>query len=225
METELADAPITPTTRSGLRMIGCSPLEHRISDVSFWISAWTNVSDCSSAYVSREHVSRIRVPSVMLGSSSGSLLIWSSAYSMASIRWIPFSFLISPHAWPKGPLECTGKSPPSVMSPGILIECGCECWCAIKAGLTHTEKIHRRHDKVGERRLLQLGCSLSSNNINGGEWDAMTRLGFTASVHPRRKKPVNDRRNKMSCGFIFYYKSKTVVLCSLVFCHAIPIKH
>lgn len=65
----------------------------------------------------------------MLGSRSGSLLIWSRAYSMASIRWIPFSFLISPQGTPTGPRECTGNSPPSLMSPSILMEWGwVPCW-------------------------------------------------------------------------------------------------
>lgn len=122
MDTELAEAPMTPTTRSGFGMMGGSPLEHRTSELSFWMRAWTKVRDCSSAYVSLEHVSSILAPRVMLGSRSGSLLIWSSAYNMASIRWIPFSFLISPHGTPAGPLECTGKSPPRVMSPSIFME-------------------------------------------------------------------------------------------------------
>ncbi|TNN67347.1 hypothetical protein EYF80_022454 [Liparis tanakae] len=112
MDTELPEAPITPTTLSGLGRMGGSPLEQRTSEVSFWMRAWTKVSDCSRAYVSLEQVSRIRAPSVMLGSRSGSLLIWSKAYSKASNRWTPFSLLISPQGTPAGPRECTGNSPP-----------------------------------------------------------------------------------------------------------------
>lgn len=49
MDTELPDAPITPTTFSGLTKTGGSPLVHLTSEVSFWMSAWTKVRDCSSA--------------------------------------------------------------------------------------------------------------------------------------------------------------------------------
>ncbi len=142
MDTELAEAPMTPTTRSGFGMIGGSPLEHRTSELSFWMRAWTKVRDCSSAYVSLEHVSSILAPRVMLGSRSGSLLIWSIAYNMASIRWIPFSFLISPHGTPAGPLECTGKRPPRVMSPSIFMEWG---WVSEEAQVSGVNPIITIH--------------------------------------------------------------------------------
>lgn len=125
IDTELADAPITPTTLSGLVMMGGPPLRHFTSVESFSINAWTNVSDCSRAWVSREHVSRILAPRVILGSSSLSLLIRSRANNMASSLWIPFSFFSSPQALPSFPLACTGKSPPRDMSPSIRIELRC----------------------------------------------------------------------------------------------------
>lgn len=125
IDTELADAPITPTTLSGLVMMGGPPLRHLTSVESFSISAWTNVSDCSRAWVSREQVSRIRAPRVILGSSSLSLLIRSRANNMASSLWIPFSFFSSPQALPSFPLACTGNSPPRDMSPSMRIELRC----------------------------------------------------------------------------------------------------
>lgn len=142
MDTELPEAPITPTTLSGLGMMGGSPFEQRTSELSFWMRAWTKVSDCSRAYVSLEQVSRIRAPKVMLGSKSGSLLIWSKAYSMASSRWIPFSFLTSPQGTPAGPRECTGNRPPKVMSPSILMDWGwVPCW-AQEPGLIPISSTH-----------------------------------------------------------------------------------
>ncbi|KAF3855526.1 hypothetical protein F7725_016249 [Dissostichus mawsoni] len=45
---------------------------------------------------------------------------------MASSRWIPFSFLMSPHGTPGTPRACTGKSPPSVTSPSTRIEWGAQ---------------------------------------------------------------------------------------------------
>lgn len=78
----------------------------------------------------------------MLGSRSGSLLIWSKAYIMASNRWIPFSFLTSPQGTPAGPRECTGNSPPKVMSPSILMDWGwVPCW-AHEPGLVATSSTH-----------------------------------------------------------------------------------
>lgn len=125
IDTELAEAPITPTTRSGLVMMGGPPLRHLTSVESFSIRAWTNVSDCSRAWVSREQVSRIRAPRVILGSSSLSLLMRSRANSMASSLWIPFSFFSSPQALPSFPLAWTGKRPPREMSPSMRIELRC----------------------------------------------------------------------------------------------------
>lgn len=122
METELEDAPITPTILSGLVKTGGSPFAQRTSEPSRSMSAWTKVSDCSRAYVSREQVSRIRAPSVTLGNSSGSLLMRSMAKSMASSRWMPFSFFSSPQGTPRSPRECTGKRPPRMMSPSIRME-------------------------------------------------------------------------------------------------------
>lgn len=122
IDTELAEAPITPTTLSGLVMMGGPPLRHLTSVESFSINAWTNVSDCSRAWVSREQVSRMRAPRVILGSSSLSLLMRSRANSMASSLWIPFSFFNSPQALPSFPLAWTGNRPPKDMSPSIRIE-------------------------------------------------------------------------------------------------------
>lgn len=74
---------------------------------------------------------------------------------------------------------------------------------------------------MGEWRPVQLGCSLRSNNGDGGEWDAMARLGFTASVHPRPKEPVNDITKMMSRGLIFHHGDKiTAVFSSLLPCHS-----
>ncbi len=142
MDTELAEAPMTPTTRSGFGMIGGSPLDiEHLSCPSGWGPGqrWGTVS---SAYVSLEHVSSILAPRVMLGSRSGSLLIWSIAYNMASIRWIPFSFLMSPHGTPAGPLECTGKRPPRVMSPSIFMEWG---WVSEEAQVSGVNPIITIH--------------------------------------------------------------------------------
>lgn len=122
METELADAPITPTILSGLAKTGGSPFAQRTSEPSRSMSAWTKVSDCSRAYVSREQVSRMRAPRVTLGSSSGSLLMRSMAKSMASSRWMPFSFFSSPQGTPRSPRACTGNRPPRMMSPSIRME-------------------------------------------------------------------------------------------------------
>lgn len=122
MDTELADAPITPTILSGLAKTGVSPFAQRTSEPSRSMSAWTKVSDCSRAYVSREQVSRMRAPRVTLGSSSGSLLMRSMANSMASNRWMPFSFFSSPQGTPRSPRVCTGKRPPRMMSPSIRTE-------------------------------------------------------------------------------------------------------
>lgn len=122
IDTELAAAPITPTILSGLVKIGGSPLAQRTSDPSLSIKACTNVRDCSRAYVSLEQVSKIRAPSVMLGNSSGSLLIRSMANIMASKRWMPFSFFSSPHGVPRSPLACTGNNPPSIISPSSRME-------------------------------------------------------------------------------------------------------
>lgn len=125
MDTELDEAPMTPTTRSGLVMMGGPPLRHLTSVLSFSMSACTKVSDCSRAWVSREHVSRMRAPSVMLGSSSLSLLMRSSANSIASSRWMPFSFFSSPQALPSWPRACTGNRPPREMSPSMRMELRC----------------------------------------------------------------------------------------------------
>lgn len=74
---------------------------------------------------------------------------------------------------------------------------------------------------MGEWRLVQLGCSMRSNNEDGGEWDAMARLSFTARIHPRPKEPAKDKRKMMSCGFfkIFLSRAQKQPLCSLVYCH------
>lgn len=125
MDTELEEAPITPTTLSGLVMMGEPPPWHLTSVPSFSISAWTKVSDCSSACVSREQVSRIRAPSVILGRSSWSLLMRSKAKSMASRRWMPFSFFSSPQGFPLWPRAWTGNRPPREMSPSMRIEFRC----------------------------------------------------------------------------------------------------
>ncbi len=125
IDTELDDAPMTPTTLSGLVMMGDPPPWHFTSVPSFSMSAWTNVRDCSRAWVSREHVSRTRAPSVMFGSSSWSLLMRSRAKSIASRRWIPFSFFSSPQGLPSWPREWTGNRPPNEMSPSIRIEFRC----------------------------------------------------------------------------------------------------
>lgn len=63
---------------------------------------------------------------------------------------------------------------------------------------------------MGEWRLVQLGCSMRSNNEDGGEWDAMARLSFTARIHPRPKEPAKDKRKMMSCGFFkkLYHERK-----------------
>ena len=122
MDTELAAAPITPTILSGLVKMGGSPLAQRTSEPSLSIKACTNVRDCSRAYVSLEHVSKIRAPSVMLGSSSGSLLIRSMANIMASKRWMPFSFFSSPQGVPRSPREWIGNNPPRMMSPSSRME-------------------------------------------------------------------------------------------------------
>lgn len=84
----------------------------------------------------------------MLGSRSGSLLIWSKAYSMASSRWIPFSLLISPQGTPAGPRACTGNSPPRVMSPSILMDWGwVPCW-ANEPGMIPTSRTHSSPDHI-----------------------------------------------------------------------------
>lgn len=127
METELEDAPTTPTTLSGLVMIGGLPPRHLTSVLSFSIRAWTKVSDCSKAWVSLEQVSRMRAPSVILGSRLLSLLMRSRAKSMASSLCMPFSFLSSPHGFPSWPLACTGKSPPKEISPSMRMEFRCVC--------------------------------------------------------------------------------------------------
>lgn len=125
MDTELDEAPITPTTLSGLVMMGEPPPWHLTSVPSFSMSAWTKVRDCSRAWVSREHVSRIRAPRVIFGKSSWSLLIRSNAKSMASRRWIPFSFFSSPQAFPLWPRAWTGNRPPREMSPSMRMEFRC----------------------------------------------------------------------------------------------------
>lgn len=127
METELEEAPMTPTTLSGLVMIGAPPPRHLTSVPSFSIRACTKVSDCSKAWVSLEQVSRTRAPSVMLGSRLLSLLMRSRAKSMASSLCIPFSFFSSPHGLPSWPLACTGKSPPKEISPSMRMEFKCVC--------------------------------------------------------------------------------------------------
>lgn len=127
METELEEAPMTPTTLSGLVMMGAPPPRHLTSDPSFSIRACTKVSDCSRAWVSLEQVSRIRAPSVMLGSRLLSLLMRSRAKSMASSLCMPFSFFSSPHGLPSWPLACTGKSPPKEISPSMRMEFKCVC--------------------------------------------------------------------------------------------------
>lgn len=127
METELEEAPITPTTLSGLVIMGAPPPRHLTSVPSFSIRACTKVRDCSKAWVSLEQVSRIRAPSVMLGSRLLSLLMRSRAKSMASSLCIPFSFFSSPHGFPSCPLACTGKSPPKEISPSMRIEFKCVC--------------------------------------------------------------------------------------------------
>lgn len=74
---------------------------------------------------------------------------------------------------------------------------------------------------MGEWQLVQLGCRLRSNSEDGGEWIAMARLGFTASVHPRPKEPVNDITKMMSCRLIFHHEGKiSVVFSSLLLCHS-----
>ena len=83
---------------------------------------WIKFKVLSSATVSLEHVSYTSRPSLTLPSNEEFLLTWSTAYSIASRRWMPSLSWTLPHA-ACAPLSCTGTSPPRTMSPLIAIEC------------------------------------------------------------------------------------------------------
>lgn len=154
MDTELEEAPITATTLSGLVMMGDPPPWHFTSVPSFSMRAWTKVRDCSRAWVSREHVSRIRAPRVMLGSNSWSLLMRSRAKSMASRRWMPFSFFSSPQGFPLWPRAWTGNRPPREMSPSMRMEFRCVWPGPLGLAANATKKRLRKISKDKQKHMV-----------------------------------------------------------------------
>ncbi len=88
---------------------------------TFVSEARTNSSDCSSAYVSFEQVSRMWAPNVTPGKIWSSWLILSRASSIASSLWIPLCALIRPQSWAPSPFWWTGNRPPITRSPSITI--------------------------------------------------------------------------------------------------------
>lgn len=186
METELEEAPTTPTTLSGLVMIGEPPPRHFTSVLSFSIRACTKVSDCSKAWVSLEQVSRMRAPSVMFGNRLLSLLMRSRAKSIASSLWMPFSFLSSPHGFPSWPLACTGKSPPKDISPSRRMEFRCVCPGSL--GLAASEDLRallrNKSSNSGTVGLLRLQPVWSG--LHTGVWNMTTK----------NNKPSNHKRTE-----------------------------
>lgn len=175
IDTELEEAPITPTTLSGLVMMGAPPPRHLTSVPSFSIRACTKVSDCSRACVSLEQVSRIRAPSVMLGSRLLSLLMRSRAKSMASSLCMPFSFFSSPQGLPSWPLAWTGKSPPREISPSMRMEfrvcpgpLGLAAWVALRGPWRSSSSRSSSSSRIWLFLWQPVRCAL-----HAGGWNAI----------------------------------------------------
>lgn len=194
IETELEEAPMTPTTLSGLVMIGDPPPRHLTSVPSFSIRACTKVSDCSKAWVSLEQVSSTRAPSVMLGSRLLSLLIRSRAKSMASSLCIPFSFLSSPHGLPSWPLACTGKSPPKEISPSMRMEFKCVCpgplglaaWAALR-------ELFRSSSSSNSGTIRLFRWEPVRSGLHTGGWNMTTAR---AQIHTVQPNPAIRKQQK-----------------------------
>lgn len=99
-DTSLYEPPMTPAIIL-LPYFGRGvdlSLHSNADDSTVFMEARINSSDWLSAYVDDEHESSKMAPNLMPGNRFESSLIWSSAYNIASKRWIPLSRFISPHS-------------------------------------------------------------------------------------------------------------------------------
>lgn len=130
MATELEPGPITPAI--GFLVLpkgrdwpsGRHRLSPSFSSRMEIKESLMNSMLCSKATEECQQESRISLPRVILGRRTGSALILSSVWNMASTLWMPYCSLISPHflsgTFSAGGWWWTEKRAPMMTSPSIL---------------------------------------------------------------------------------------------------------
>ena len=98
------------------------------------------------------------MPTVSPGSRLRLPLMRSTASSMASSRWMPFSFLILPQFRPCVPFSCMGNSPPKMTSPlvsTLWLDSSLGPWAPLTAGASDVTSDVSTNSPPGEERVFK----------------------------------------------------------------------